>query len=29
VSISNYPTGVKLNLSNLMTVDTTAVKEIF
>lgn len=29
LSISNYPTGVKLNLSNLMTVDTTAVKEIF
>ncbi|MDO9151659.1 MAG: flagellar hook assembly protein FlgD [Methylotenera sp.] len=29
LSISNYSTGVKLNLSNLMTVDTTAVKEIF
>jgi flagellar basal-body rod modification protein FlgD len=29
LSISNYPTGVKLNLSNLMTVDTTAIKEIF
>ena len=29
LSISNYPTGVKLNLSNLMTVDTSAVKEIF
>lgn len=29
LSISNYPTGVKLNLSNLMSVDTTAVKEIF
>jgi flagellar basal-body rod modification protein FlgD len=29
LSISNYPTGVKLNLSNLMTVDTNAVKEIF
>lgn len=29
LSISNYPTGVKLNLSNLMSIDTTAVKEIF
>jgi len=29
LSISNYSTGVKLNLSNLMTVDTSAVKEIF
>lgn len=29
LSISNYPTGVKLNLSNLTTVDTSAVKEIF
>jgi flagellar basal-body rod modification protein FlgD len=29
LSISNQPNGVKLNLSNLMTVDTTAVKEIF
>lgn len=29
LSISNYATGVKLNLSNLMTVDTNAVKEIF
>ncbi|PKO46967.1 MAG: flagellar hook assembly protein FlgD [Betaproteobacteria bacterium HGW-Betaproteobacteria-22] len=29
MSISNYPTGVKLNLNNLMTVDTTDVREIF
>lgn len=29
LSISNYPTGVKLNLSNLTTVEPNAVKEIF
>lgn len=29
LSISNYATGVKLNLSNLTSVDTSVVKEIF